>query len=326
MWQGHRPCYAGPDRVLLSCSGKSLSLRLLCLPDTHSQPRPSAASVAVAVAGALSGEAVGCSPASGSRHRKAQMLSQHFLLSAHWLFLEHSLLSKQGWGISGACTRGQRPALCTGAGERRLAHQAPGPPCGWSPLRLVSWLPAPPHPLPLGRGLRPLPWGAGPGQCWEEAAEPQRPGRQGNGLTAGWSLGGWGAGHQEGCGVPTQGGPWTELAPPSPRQALAWGIGAVVLLMRGTTQERLQGLLGQHLVPWGQFSSELQETTQTSSSEELSSGHTACPAHRTGRWVGGWGGWWTASPGAGRWGGKQGGETAGTMGSLVPSTLTRTLS
>lgn len=52
--------------------------------------------------------------------------------------------------------------------------------------------------------------------------------------------------------------------------------------MKGTTQERLQGLLGQHLVPWGQLSSELQETTQVSSSEELTSGHTACPGHRTG--------------------------------------------
>ena len=56
--------------------------------------------------------------------------------------------------------------------------------------------------------------------------------------------------------------------------------------MTGNTQERLQGLLGQHLMPWGQSSSVLQETTQESSSKELSSGHMACPAHGTGRWVG----------------------------------------
>lgn len=61
-----------------------------------------------------------------------------------------------------------------------------------------------------------------------------------------------------------------------------------VLPMTGTTQERLQGLVAQHWVPWGQLSSVLQETTHESSSEELSSGHMACPVQGTGRWVG-WG-------------------------------------
>lgn len=59
--------------------------------------------------------------------------------------------------------------------------------------------------------------------------------------------------------------------------------------MRGTTQDRLQGHLVQPLVPWGQLSSLTQEAVQDSFSEELSSGHKACPAHRVGR---GWGMEW----------------------------------
>ena len=53
--------------------------------------------------------------------------------------------------------------------------------------------------------------------------------------------------------------------------------------MRGTTQDRLQGLLAQHLVPWGQLSSLTQEAVEEYFSEELSSGHTAGTAHRMGR-------------------------------------------
>lgn len=53
-----------------------------------------------------------------------------------------------------------------------------------------------------------------------------------------------------------------------------------MLPMKGTTQDRPQGLRAQHLVPWGQFWSVTQAWTQDSSEEEeLSSGHTAaCPA------------------------------------------------
>ena len=82
-------------------------------------------------------------------------------------------------------------------------------------------------------------------------------------------------------------GPLTKLAPPSLQMGPRWGAGVAALPMRGTTQDRLQGLRAQHLVPWGQFSSLTQEIVQESSEEELSSGHTACPAHRMGRWVGG---------------------------------------
>lgn len=237
----------------------------------------------MAEAGALSGEGVGRSPASGSRHRMAQALRQHFLLSAHWSSLEHSLLSKQGAEISGACTWGQRPAFCAGAGERGPALQAPGLPCSWCPgPQRQRCAPRAPREGTAASASRSWAWATLGG-----GGRASVVGRQGNGLTAGWSLGAWGGGSLRGVWVPTQGGPWTKLAPPTPRQASAWGTGAAVLPMKGTMQERLQGLLGQHLVPRGQLSSELQETVQASSSEELSSGHMACPAHRTGRWVGG---------------------------------------
>lgn len=76
---------------------------------------------AVAVAVVRSREGVGHSPASGERHLMAQVLRQHFLSPAQWSSREHSLLSRQGAGVRGAGTQGQRPAFCTGAGEKRPA-------------------------------------------------------------------------------------------------------------------------------------------------------------------------------------------------------------
>lgn len=78
---------------------------------------------------------------------------------------------------------------------------------------------------------------------------------------------------REGCGGRAQGRP-VKNCPLRPR--------AGVLPMKGTMQDRPQGLRAQHLVPWGQFWSVTQACTQDSSEEEeLSSGHTAaCPAHR----------------------------------------------
>lgn len=100
----------------------------------------------------------------------------------------------------------------------------------------------------------------------------------------------------------------TKLAPPFLQfMGLRWGAGSEALPMRGTTLDWPQGLLAQHLVPWGQLSWLTQEAVQESFSEELSSGHTACSAHRMGR---GWGVGWLgpsshlplAPQGKGRWG------------------------
>lgn len=78
----------------------------------------------------------------------------------------------------------------------------------------------------------------------------------------------------------------TKLGPPFLQfMGLRWGAGLEAL----PTQGRPQGLLAQHLVPWGQLSWLTQEAVQESFSEELSSGHTACSAHRMGR---GWGMGW----------------------------------
>ena len=75
-----------------------------------------------------------------------------------------------------------------------------------------------------------------------------------------------------------------KLGPPFLQfMGLRWGAGSEALPMRGTTQDRLQGLLAQHLVPWGQLSSLTQEAVEEYFSEELSSGHTAGTAHRMGR-------------------------------------------
>lgn len=97
---------------------------------------------------------------------------------------------------------------------------------------------------------------------------------------------------------------------------LHWGAGTAALPMRGTTQDQQQGLLAQHLVPWGQFSSLPQEIVQESSEEELSSGHT--PALHTG-WAGGWGVAGSRLP----WGEKQvgQGQNHGEAGPQQPSAL-----
>lgn len=238
----------------------------------------------------------------------AHELKQHFLLPLHWSSLEHSFFSKQSSGASGAGTQGQRPALGTGTGremgEAVLTCWLAGPALLWV-------FRGPPTPTPL------VVWGL---QGREGDCSLHDIGRSGGASTGssrgpvsgpGRVRGAAGGSLREGCGVQTLGG---HLAKPSLQQGSAGAQGWVALPRRGTVQDRLQGLLAQHLVPWGQLSSLTQEITQGSSEEELSSGHVASPAHRVGRWVGG--------GGMGLLREEQGGARTRSVGSLLLGTPT----
>lgn len=77
----------------------------------------------------------------GTRRAEAALLVFH-----NWSSLDHSFLSKQSFGASRACTRGQRPAFGTGtrgeAGQAFIARWL----AGAAPL-LVSGGPQPSPPL-----------------------------------------------------------------------------------------------------------------------------------------------------------------------------------
>ena len=101
----------------------------------------------------------GCSPVVGTIHLMAHELKQHFRLSLHWSSLEHSLLSKQSFGVSGACTQGQWPAFRTGAGGEMGQGSLPAGSLGLLSCWSAGDTPIPHHHTP--------PWW--PGACRAQA-------------------------------------------------------------------------------------------------------------------------------------------------------------